>query len=85
VDLNRATREELLRVPGLGTRNVDKILASRRHKRLRLDDLARLRAPVKKMLPFVTLLDHHPRAALDRPDRLRALLAPAPKQAGLFD
>lgn len=86
VDLNRAPREELLRVPGLGTRNVDKILASRRHKRLRLDDLARLRAPLKKMLPFVQVLDHHPQGAeLERPDRLRARLAPPPKQAGLFD
>jgi putative DNA modification/repair radical SAM protein len=85
VDLNVAPREELLRVPGLGTRNVDKILGSRRHKRLRLDDLARLRAPLRKMLPFVQVLDHHPRARLDRPDRLRAQLAPPPKQGGLFD
>ena len=85
VDLNAAAREELLRVPGLGTRNVDKILASRRHKRLRLDDLARLRAPLTKMLPFVQVLDHHPRAQLDRPDRLRAQLAPPPRQRGLFD
>ena len=85
VDLNTAARETLLRVPGLGTRNVDKIISSRRHKRLRLDDLARLRAPLRKMLPFVQLLDHHPRGELERPDQLRALLAPAPKQAGLFD
>ena len=85
VDLNTAAREILLRVPGLGTRNVDKIISSRRHKRLRLDDLARLRAPLRKMLPFVQLLDHHPRGELERPDQLRALLAPAPKQAGLFD
>ena len=85
VDLNAAPREEMLRVPGLGTRNVDKILASRRHKRLRLDDLARLRAPLKKMMPFVQVIDHHPRADLERPDLLRARLAPPPKQRGLFD
>jgi putative DNA modification/repair radical SAM protein len=85
VDLNTAPRETMLRVPGLGTRNVDKILASRRHRRLRLDDLARLRAPLKKMLPFVQVLDHHPHGVLDRPDRLRARLAPPPAQAGLFD
>ena len=85
VDLNAAPREEMLRVPGLGTRNVDKILASRRHKRLRLDDLARLRAPLKKMMPFVQVIDHHPRADLSRPDLLRARLAPPPRQRGLFD
>ena len=84
VDINTAPRERLLRVPGLGTRNVKRILASRKHARLRLDDLVRLRAPVKKLLPFVQVADHHPRGELDRPDRLRALMAPPPRQAGLF-
>ncbi|MCD7097822.1 putative DNA modification/repair radical SAM protein [Stenotrophomonas sp. MMGLT7] len=84
VDLNSASREMLLRVPGLGTRNVQKILASRRHGRLRLDDLGRLRAPLARMLPFVSVLDHHPRRRLDDPARLRAELAPAPRQADLF-
>jgi predicted DNA-binding helix-hairpin-helix protein len=85
VDLNRAPRELLLRVPGLGTRNVQKILGSRRSGALRLDDLARLRAPLRKLLPFVLLPDHHPRGVLERPDRLRAALAPPPRQRGLFD
>ena len=84
VDLNRAPREALLRVPGLGTRNVQRVLASRRHARLRLDHLTRLRAPLVKMLPFVQVLDHHPRGALDSPDALRARLAPPPRQADLF-
>ncbi len=84
VDLNSAPKERLLRVPGLGTRNVKRILAARRHGALRLDDLARLRSPLRKLLPFVQVADHHPRGALDRPDRLRAQLAPPPRQAGLF-
>ena len=83
VDLNTAPREMLLRVPGLGTRNVQKLLAARRHGRLRLDDLGRLRAPLGKMLPFVSVLDHHPRRRLDDAGRLRAQLAPPPRQAGL--
>ncbi|PPU38751.1 putative DNA modification/repair radical SAM protein [Xanthomonas arboricola] len=85
VDLNAAPREMLLRVPGLGTRNVERLLLSRRHARLRVGDLARLRVPMKKLLPFVSVLDHHPRQRLDDPMRLRAQLAPAPRQAGLFD
>ncbi len=48
VDLNAAPREMLLRVPGLGTRNVERLLLSRRHARLRVGDLARLRVPMKK-------------------------------------
>ena len=84
VDLNTAPRETLLRVPGLGTRNVDRIVLARRHGKLRIADLARLRAPLQKMLPFVQLLDHHPRKRLDDPDVLRAQLAPKPRQQDLF-
>lgn len=84
VDLNAAPRESLLRVPGLGARNVQRIVQARRHTRLRLGDLARLRAPLRKMLPFISLVDHHPGHALDNPARLRAQLAPAPRQAELF-
>ena len=84
VDLNAAPREDLLRVPGLGTRNVDRIVLARRHGRLRVADLARLRAPMQKLLPFVQLLDHHPRRRLDDPATLRAQLAPKPRQQDLF-
>jgi putative DNA modification/repair radical SAM protein len=84
VNLNRAPRERLLRVPGLGTRNVDRILIARRHGALRIADLARLRAPMQKLLPFVQLADHHPRNRLDDPATLRAQLAPKPRQQDLF-
>jgi putative DNA modification/repair radical SAM protein len=84
VDLNTAPRETLLRVPGLGVRNVERILGSRRYGRLRIADLARLRTPLQKLLPFVQLLDHHPRKRLDDPDSLRRQLAPKPRQQDLF-
>ncbi len=85
VDVNTAPMEMLLRVPGMGTRNVARVIISRRHGALRVADLARLRVPMKKVLPFVALLDHHPRKRLDDPTRLRAQLAPKPRQIGLFD
>ena len=85
IDINRAPREMLLRVPGLGTRNVARILLARQHASLRVSDLQRLRAPLKKVLPFVSLVDHHPGKWLDDPARLRAQLAPKPRQASLFD
>ncbi|PAL05932.1 biotin synthase, partial [Staphylococcus hominis] len=71
VDLNVASKEMLLRVPGLGVRNVKRVLMARRHGRLRVADVARLRAPMSKLLPFVQLADHHPRRALDDPTALR--------------
>jgi putative DNA modification/repair radical SAM protein len=84
VNLNTAPREMLLRVPGLGTRNVDRILLARRHGKVRLDDIARLRAPLQKMLPFIQVPGHHPRKRLDDPAALRAQLAPKPRQQDLF-
>ena len=84
VDVNTAPKELLLRIPGLGVRNVKRLLMARRHTRLRVADMARLRAPMRKILPFVQLLDHHPRKSLDNPDALRARVAPPPRQAELF-
>jgi predicted DNA-binding helix-hairpin-helix protein len=63
VDVNRADREDLLRVPGLGVRNVKRILATRRHRRLRYADLAKLRCDIQKAKAFVTTIDWHPPGA----------------------
>ena len=84
VDVNRAPKEQLLRVPGLGTKAVDRILASRRHRRLRLDDVARLTVSVKKVRPFISCEGWTPTLLTDRAD-LKALLLPPPAQLGLFD
>jgi putative DNA modification/repair radical SAM protein len=78
VDLNRAPRERLLRVPGLGVKTVARLLTARRHTKLRLADLARLRLNLAKIAPFVILADHHPGALLDR------AVPPAPRQPDLF-
>jgi predicted DNA-binding helix-hairpin-helix protein len=81
VDINRASREELLRVPGLGVRTVERLLSARRHRRVRMDDLARLRLPLAKLAPFVATADHRPRG-LDSAALPRRLTAPV--QADLF-
>jgi putative DNA modification/repair radical SAM protein len=83
VDANTAGREMLLRIPGLGTKTVDRIIASRRHRRLRLDDIARLSGSVRRARPFIVTADHRPVRDLDRLD-LRAMLAPRPEQLSLF-
>ncbi len=82
VDINRAPRETLLRVPGLGTRAVDRIIASRRLGRLRLADVAKLTLSVKKLLPFIVTPDWRPGALTDSED-LRARFAPPPEQLAL--
>ena len=60
VNLNKAARELLLRVPGLGVKNVDRIVRIRRWHQLTLADLTRLRVPLKKTLPFIIVADHTP-------------------------
>ena len=84
VDLNRAPREKILRVPGLGTKSVAKILRIRKFRKLRSDDIAKLRVPTAKVLPFVILADHTPHRAKLEPADLRARLAPPPAQHDLF-
>jgi putative DNA modification/repair radical SAM protein len=83
VDINTADREMLLRIPGLGVRSVDKILQSRTHARLRLDDLKRLSGSVQRLRPFVVTADHRPTRLLDRND-LRTIVAPRAEQMSLF-
>jgi putative DNA modification/repair radical SAM protein len=61
LDLNKAPREMLLRVPGLGVRNVDRIIRIRRWHSIRLDDLTRLRVPLNKAMPFIIVADYTPR------------------------
>jgi putative DNA modification/repair radical SAM protein len=60
LDINRASREELLRVPGFGTKTVERIIATRRTTTIRLADLARLHVPRNKAMPFIVLSDHRP-------------------------
>ena len=65
VDVNRADRELLLRIPGLGSRGVQRVIQARRHHALRVVDLKRVSRSVKRMLPFVVLADWSPSASLD--------------------
>ena len=83
VDVNRASRSRLLRVPGLGTKAVDRILASRRHRTLRLDDVARLTVSVAKLRPFLITADWRPTVLSDRAD-LGRWVKPKDEQMELF-
>ncbi|MGZ3259374.1 MAG: putative DNA modification/repair radical SAM protein [Croceibacterium sp.] len=83
VDVNKAPREMLLRVPGLGVRAVDQVIASRRHRTLRLDDVAGLTVSIAKIRPFIVAADWRPTLLTDRAD-LRVLVAPKVEQLELF-
>ncbi|RST29927.1 putative DNA modification/repair radical SAM protein [Sphingomonas ginkgonis] len=83
VDVNRAPKELLLRIPGLGTKAVDRIVQSRRWRKLSLDDVARVTVSVAKVRPFIVTTDWRPTLLTDRAD-LRTLVAPRTEQLELF-
>ncbi len=83
IDVNSASREELLRVPGLGVRSVDRIIDIRRLTTMRLDDVAKLARSAKTLRPFVTALDWTPGASLDGAHLARAVKRPV-EQLSLF-
>ena len=83
VDINKADKEMLLRVPGLGVRNVKRILAARRFKRLDFADLKTFHISLEKIKPFVTAERWTPKSLLDSShlaERFRA----RPTQLDLF-
>jgi putative DNA modification/repair radical SAM protein len=82
LDLARASREELLRVPGFGAKAVDRIIAMRRVTSIRISDLARLHIPGNKALPFVILGDHRPSPHLLDDARLAERFKPKAAQLG---
>ena len=79
VDVNRAPREDLLRVPGLGTRAVKSVLSARRYRSLRLEDLAKLTVSLDKIRPFIVAADWRPVLLADR-QTIDAWVAPKRSQ-----
>lgn len=61
IELNRAERQELLRVPGIGPRGAAAILRARRGGRLRqLGDLQKLGVAASRAAPYITLDGRRP-------------------------
>jgi putative DNA modification/repair radical SAM protein len=83
VDINRAPREMLLRVPGLGIKAVSRIIENRRWRSLSLDDVARLTVSVAKIRPFIIAQGWSPARMDNRLDLLPLLKIP-PVQFELF-
>jgi len=85
VDLDRPPRQLLLRVPGLGVKTIERLLQTRRVRRLRCADLSVLRVSLKKVLPFVIVADHHPGGQLDAANLAQQLRPVRPVQTDLFN
>ncbi len=64
IDVNRAPKESLLRIPGMGVRTVERLLQVRRYKTITLNDLLLLRLAFKRARAFVIAADYKPPALL---------------------
>ncbi|MFJ4375111.1 putative DNA modification/repair radical SAM protein [Pseudomonas japonica] len=86
VDVNRAEPALLARVPGIGLRSVQRLVALRRERRVRYDDLIQLRCVLDKARPFIVTSDYRPVLGEMRSGLLRARLREpqAPLQMGLW-
>jgi putative DNA modification/repair radical SAM protein len=83
VDVNRAPREMLLRVPGLGVKAVGSILSARRWRKLTLADVGRLTVSIAKLRPFIVADDWRPVVLADKAE-LRPVVALKREQLELF-
>lgn len=83
LDVNKASREQLLRIPGFGVRTVNTILKVRRYRRLRLEDVLRLKVAWCRAKHFVIAADYTPSLTLLDSEKLQHYLRPAPQQMEL--
>ena len=74
VEVNAATHEELMRVPGLGAAAAWRIVHARRHGPLDFDDLKRMRVVLKRARHFITCKGKYEGIDTRDPDILRAAL-----------
>ena len=83
IDINKASLEKLVRIPGLGVRNAKRITTVRRYANLRVSDLIKMRVNLKKCLPFMITTDHQPASIEIDSKKIRAIHAPPPQQLEL--
>ena len=86
LDLNRAEPTLIARIPGIGLRTTQRLLELRRERRIRYEDLARMRCVLSKAKPFFITSDYHPQQAESSSALLYQQLRdrPQPQQMGLW-
>jgi putative DNA modification/repair radical SAM protein len=70
IDINKAPKAHLLRIPGIGVNSVQKILTIRRHHKLTMADLVRLRISMNRAKYFIITADYRPSLTQNESDKL---------------
>lgn len=86
LDLNRAEATLIARIPGIGLRTTERLVELRRQRKIRFEDLARMRCVLTKAKPFFITSDYHPQQGESTSVLLREQLRdrPQPQQMGLW-
>ncbi|WP_395405022.1 putative DNA modification/repair radical SAM protein [Pseudoduganella sp. UC29_106] len=84
LDLNRADLSMIMRVPGIGLRSAQRIVELRRMRRVRYEDLSRLKCSMKKAAPFIVTADYKPARDGAPSEALRRAMADTQQQMPLW-
>ena len=84
VDLNRADESLIARVPGIGVLSARRLGALRRERRIRYEDLTRLRCVLEKAKPFIVTQDYRPPRTEHESVVLRQQLRDTPAQMAFW-
>ena len=77
VEINTASYQQLIRVPGLGIRCAKRIVSARRTARLDFEDLIRMKVSLKRAQYFITCKGKYYRIQNPQPDMILRALKPA--------
>jgi putative DNA modification/repair radical SAM protein len=80
VEINRASYEELLRIPGIGVRSAQRIIRARRQGHQGIDDLKTLGVVIKRARYFITARGRYAGEVPLESSTLRSRLVDTPKQ-----
>lgn len=84
INLNTADYESVLRVPGIGVINAKRLVAQRKVRAIRYQDLIKLKLPIEKIKHFVQTLDHYPSNTLESHDFVKLFVSKQSAQLALF-
>lgn len=87
IEINKASYEELLRIPGLGVTSAQRIIRERKNAELSYDSLKRMKTVLKRARYFITVKGKYYGNINMEPDSIRAELRfkEAQKQLSIFE
>ena len=89
MEINTVSKEELLRIPGIGARGVYKIIKARRFKSLDFEDLKKLKISIKRAKYFITCKGKYQKEVSFYKETIKEAIIKPPKkkiiQPSLFD